>query len=228
MSVGTISNHQDRTPRKNADKNPECGEVDVRPQTSHRPSGFHDTSGAARKRDRDGGAESDVQTESCDRGDAKKVKREDNGHTPLPDPRQLNRVISPFPSTLWWWRQCRAPRMIMILRHGNVKYLGIRHLRIYPQQERSPEQSCIIAALRGCSQLLCCAKEGFNTFLQYHVLFAAFVEGERVCMPKVLFWWVVLLRATLERISTCHRDGQPGFAPGCVFHAYSWIVTYVP
>ena len=32
--------------------------------------------------------------------------------------------------------------MIMMLRHGNVKCFGIRHLHIYPQQERSPEQSC--------------------------------------------------------------------------------------
>jgi hypothetical protein len=33
MSVGTISNHQDRTPRKSASENPECGQVDVHPQT---------------------------------------------------------------------------------------------------------------------------------------------------------------------------------------------------
>jgi uncharacterized protein YhaN len=95
MSVGAISNHQDRTPRNSADENPEYGQVDVRPQTSHRPSNFHGTSVAARKRNRDGGAESDVQTESCDGGDAKKVKHEDSGCTPLPDPRQLNRIISP-------------------------------------------------------------------------------------------------------------------------------------
>jgi hypothetical protein len=94
-SVGTISYHQGRTPRKSAGENAEYGEVDVHPQTSHRPSGFHNTSGTARKSNRDGGAESDVQTESCDRGDAKKVKREDSRHTPLPNPRQLNRIVSP-------------------------------------------------------------------------------------------------------------------------------------
>ena len=95
VSVGAISNHQDRPPRNSADENPEYGQVDVRLQTSHRPSNSHDTSVSARKRNRGGGAESDVQTESCDRGDAKKVKREDNEHTPLPDPRKLNRIISP-------------------------------------------------------------------------------------------------------------------------------------
>lgn len=95
MSVGAISNHQDRTPRNSADENPEYGQVGVRPQTSHGPSNFHGTSAAARERNRGGGAESDVQTESCDRGDAKKVKREDSRHTPLPDPRQPNRIISP-------------------------------------------------------------------------------------------------------------------------------------
>lgn len=117
--------------------------------------------------------------------------------------------------------------MIMILRHGNVKCFGIRHLHIYPQQERSPEQSCINTALRACSQLLCCAK-GFNPFLQYHVLFTAFVEG-KVCVYAKSFVLVgQVTKATLERTSTCHRDGQPGFALGCVFHAYSWIVTYVP
>ena len=95
MSVGAISNHQDRTPQNSADENPEYGQVDVRPQTSHRPSNFHGTSVAARKRNRGGGAEADAQIESCDGGDAKKVKREDGEHTPLSDPRQLNRIISP-------------------------------------------------------------------------------------------------------------------------------------
>jgi hypothetical protein len=95
MSVGAISNHQDRTLRNGADENPEYGQADVRLQTSLGPSGVHDTPVAARKRNRDGGAESDVQTESRDRGDVKKAKREDSGHTPLPSPRQLNHIMSP-------------------------------------------------------------------------------------------------------------------------------------
>jgi hypothetical protein len=92
-------------------------------------------------------------------------------------------------------------------------FWGTTSSYLSPTKKDRLSNPVINVALRACSQLLCCAKEGFNTFLQYHVLFAAFVEGKYVCMPKVLFWWVVLLRATLERTSTCHRDGQLGFAP---------------